>query len=270
MKTRTKPSTCANPAGLTLTVAETTIEIFRNYWGDKGATISQCFTGPQGIEVTRSLDYYNAQDRAVLKLEARKLGIRLSNEGDLHRFATKSIGPVILTVTNGRAGRKMVVMESIEGRLTHADLPSVTAKGRHGVTFEDQALPHGMVRAFYLYTTTVTFSYKGGLLQGATISQAWTDGDTGENDFTRVMRWDDISDMRLLRFETGLPLEHATDLVETNDQYANSSHVLCAHDGNNDPTIVVLDGVLAGLDLDASTDGRPSVQLGRACIGAEK
>ncbi len=260
MKARTKPSTIANTTGLTLTVAETTIEIERGYFGDKGATISQCFTGPQGIQVTRSLDYYNAQDRAVLKLEARKLGIRLSNVGDLHRFATKSIGPVMMTVTNGRAGRKMVVMESIEGAPARADSLSVTAKGSHGVTFEDQPLPYWTVRAFYLYTTTVTFSYKGGLLQGATISQAWTDGDTGENDFTRILRWNNVSEMCLLRLETGLPLEHATDLVETNDQYANSSLVLCVQDDNDDPVMVILDRTLNGLGILADHDGSPGYE----------
>ena len=88
MKTRMKPSTFANKTSLTLAVAETTIKIANCFCGDHWATVTQRLKGP-AVTLTRTFDATDDQDWAVLKLEAKALGVDLVKERDLHQFAAR-------------------------------------------------------------------------------------------------------------------------------------------------------------------------------------
>jgi hypothetical protein len=109
----------SDKASLSMEVVETTITIADCYCGDHWATVTQRLKGP-AVTLTRTFDATNERDWAVLKLEAKALGVDLVKERDLHQFAARFRGRHAMTSIIDSAGKTVVVMKKVAAELRGA------------------------------------------------------------------------------------------------------------------------------------------------------
>jgi hypothetical protein len=109
-------SAISNKTTLSMEVVETTIAIADCWCGDHWATVTQRLKGP-AVTLTRTFDATDDQDWAVLKLEAKALGVDLVKERDLHQFAARFKGHHAMASIVDSAGNTVVVMKKVAAEL---------------------------------------------------------------------------------------------------------------------------------------------------------